>query len=464
MVGSEGNNAAERSPGTGSPNPAVDPGALIRSKEFRRLLVLSAAIGVLVSLAAWCFLELIHALQQGVYEDLPDALGFVAPPWWWPLPVLALAGLIIAFAVVRLPGHGGHPPAGGLESGPPTTPVEIPGVLLAALASIGLGLVLGPEAPLIGLGTGLALLAVQMSKKDVPDQAKLVLVAAASFAALATIFGSPIIGAIIIIEAAGLGGPTLPLVLLPGLVAAGVGSLVFTGVGSLTGLSSNAYAVAPLSLPVYSIPQLSDFLWTIVLGIVAAVVTVAIIEIGRRTSHIVSKRPFVSYPLAAVVVALLAIGFSQITDQSAGLVLFSGQEAMNAVVQQAGTLALGTLVLIVIFKGLAWGVSLGGARGGPTFPAIFIGIVAGLLASHLPGLNETPAVGVLIGAMAVSVLRLPLSAIVIALIVSQAGAAAAPLIIVGVVVAYITVELVWARRSTSTSASSPTTTRTVGST
>ena len=112
----------------------------------------------------------------------------------------------------------------------------------------------------------------------------------------------------------------------------------------------------------------------------------------------------------------------------------------------------------------AWGVSLGGARGGPTFPAIFIGIVAGLLASHLPGLNETPAVGVLRGAMAVSVLRLPLSAVVIALIVSQAGAAAAPLIIVGVVVAYITVELLWARRSTSISASSPPPTETAGST
>ena len=61
--------------------------------------------------------------------------------------------------------------------------------------------------------------------------------------------------------------------------------------------------------------------------------------------------------------------------------------------------------------------------------------------------------GVLIGAMAVSVLRLPLSAIVIALIVSQAGAAATPLIIVGVAVAYITVELVWAKRSAPASTS-----------
>ena len=156
---------------------------------------------------------------------------------------------------MRLPGNGGHIPADGLKTGPPTTPIQLPGVILAALASIGLGLVLGPEAPLIGLGTGLALLAVTLSKKDVPDQAKMVLAAAASFAALSTIFGSPIIGAVIIIEAAGLGGPTLPLVLLPGLLAAGVGSLVFIGVGSVTGLSSSAYAIAPADAGAVPQPQ-----------------------------------------------------------------------------------------------------------------------------------------------------------------------------------------------------------------
>ena len=107
-------------------------------------------------------------------------------------------------------------------------------MLLAALASIGLGLVLGPEGPLIALGTGLAFLAVQLSRRSVPDQAGMVLAAAGS-AALSTVFGSPVVGAVIIIEAAGLGGATLPVVLLPGLLAAGVGSLVFVGIGSLTG-------------------------------------------------------------------------------------------------------------------------------------------------------------------------------------------------------------------------------------
>jgi H+/Cl- antiporter ClcA len=220
--------------------------------------VSAAVIGVVVSIACWGFLELVHLIQQGVYQDLPSGLGFGTVPWWRPVPVLAAAGVIIAVAVARLPGRGGHNPSEGPKAGPPTTPVELPGVLLAALASIGLGLVLGPEAPLIALGTGLAFLAMQLSRREVPDQAGMVLAAAASFAALSTIFGSPVVGAVIIIEAAGLGGPTLPLVLLPGLLAAGIGSLVFIGVGSLTGLSSSAYALSPLSQPAYPHPKRSS--------------------------------------------------------------------------------------------------------------------------------------------------------------------------------------------------------------
>ena len=82
----------------------TDPEALIRSKPYRALLVLSAAVGVLVSIASWGFLELVHAIQQWVYVDLPDDLGYDSMPAWWPLPWLALAGLLTAVAIVRLPG------------------------------------------------------------------------------------------------------------------------------------------------------------------------------------------------------------------------------------------------------------------------------------------------------------------------------------------------------------------------
>ena len=64
--------------------------------------------------------------------------------------MLAVAGVLAAIAIVRLPGHGGHIPYEGIKAGT-AQPTELPGTLLAALATLGLGLVLGPEAPLIAL-------------------------------------------------------------------------------------------------------------------------------------------------------------------------------------------------------------------------------------------------------------------------------------------------------------------------
>ena len=68
--------------------PAAGPGAVIRSKNYRVLLVMAAVIGVLVSFASWCVLELVHWIQQEVYKTLPSGLGLHPVPWWWPLPVL----------------------------------------------------------------------------------------------------------------------------------------------------------------------------------------------------------------------------------------------------------------------------------------------------------------------------------------------------------------------------------------
>lgn len=431
----------------GAAAPPSDPGSVIRSKGYRVLLVLAGVVGVVVSLASWAFLELVHGIQVGVFEDLPGELGFDTVPTWWPLPWLGLAGVLVAFAVVRLPGHGGHVPWKGLGGGGPTQPGELPGVLLAAVAGLGLGVVLGPEAPLIALGMGLAIFAVRLARKDAPDQVVGVMAAAGSFAAISSVFGSPVIGAVIILEASGLGGATLPVVLLPGLLAAGVGSLIFIGMGSWTGLSSSDYALSPLSLPAYSRPDLADFGWTIVLAVAAAIVTVAIVEIARRSEPLVATRPFVLLPAAGLAVAGCAIGFSETTGEPANLVLFSGQEAFGPLVDQASTLSLATFALLILFKGIAWGVSLGSFRGGPTFPALLLGVAGGLLVSDLPGFSETPAVAVLMGAMCVSILRLPLASVVIALLlVGSSGAATAPLIIVGVVVAYVTVELLDARR------------------
>jgi hypothetical protein len=63
------------------------------------------------------------------------------------------------------------------------------------------------------------------------------------------------------------------------------------------------------------------------------------------------------------------------------------------------------------------------------------------MAAHLPHYGETQGVATLVGAACVSILRLPLSSVMIALLLSiNAGLAIAPLVVVAVVVAYLVSE------------------------
>jgi H+/Cl- antiporter ClcA len=410
----------------------------IAPRAYAALLALTTIVGLIASLGSWAFLQLAHQAQKGVYQELPDALGFDGTPRWWSLPALAVAGLIVAFAILRLPGRGGHVPAHGLNA-EVMQPIDLPGVLLAALASISLGAVLGPEAPLIALGGALGLLAHRLVARESPPEVAQLLAACATFAALSLIFGSPLIAAIILIEATGLGGDRLPRVLVPGLLAAGIGSLVSIGMGSWTGLSSSDFAIGALALPAFDRPDLADFAWTIPLALGIAVGCVVVMRLAVQVERVVSVRPLIALPLAGLAISALAIAFSYGADKSVDEVLFSGQETLDGLVTGAGAWSLSALALLLVFKGLAWMISLAAFRGGPTFPTILLGAAAGVLASHLPGFDLTPAVAVGIGAGIAAVLQLPLSAVVLATVLTaKAGVGSSPLIIVGVVVAYLT--------------------------
>jgi H+/Cl- antiporter ClcA len=434
-------------PGTGTPPEitAEQADALIRSKGYVALLALVAIIGVIVSLAAWCFLQGIHQIQQELYTHLPHALGYDnGPPKWWPLPILAIGALIVALAISRLPGNGGHIPAEGLAAGGPSGPQVLPGVILAGLATIGSGLVLGPEGPLIALGAGTATLLVSLGRRETPPQALLVVAAAGSFAAMSFIFANPLIAAVILIEATGLGGPKLRVVVVPGLLAAGIGSLVSIGMGAFTGLSTSAYALGPLPLTPASQPHFGEFAWTIALAAVVALVTSFIMRGGLLTYRLVSRRRLVLVlPAVALVIGGLAIAFSQATGKGFSEVLFSGQDQLPGLVGQASTWSISALIWLLVFKGVAYSLSLGSYRGGPTFPALFLGAAGGILASHLPGLPFQAGIAVGMGAAVVAVLRLPLSAVLLSsLLCSHASPNVEPLVIVGVVVSYIVTLLV----------------------
>ncbi len=418
---------------------AAQAAETMRSRPFVGLLVVSAVIGVIVSLAAWCYLESVFQIQEELFKHLPHALGYESgAPLWWSLPVLAVGALIVALAITLLPGDGGHVPAKGLGAGGLTSQINLPGVVLAGVAGLGFGVVLGPEGPLLAIGSGLAVLAIRLSRREVEPSVLAVIAGAGSFAALSFVFASPLIAAVILIEATAIGGARLPLVLLPGLLAAGIGTLVSLGMGSFTGLSSRDYALGPLPLPHFGHPDIAQFGWTIALAIAVAVVARPIMQGGLSTYRLVVRRVVILLPIVGLMIAGLAIAFHGATGKSVDEVLFSGQEALPGLLRQAGTWSLGALALVIVLKGLAYMLSLASFRGGPVFPALFLAAAGGIMAARLPGFALTPAVAVGMGAAIAAVLRLPLAAIVLAtLLTANAGFGDEPLIIVGVVVSYL---------------------------
>ena len=336
-----------------------------------------------------------------------------------------------------MPGKGGHSPADGFKAGAPPKPAELPGILLAALASLCFGAVIGPEGPLVALGSGLAALALWLRKA--PDQVIALVGAAGAFAAVAFLLGSPIVGAFLMLEATGLTKPKAKVVLLPGLLCAGIGFLVAIGLHSWTGAGKG-------SLTISSVPSLThltvvEFLWAIGFGLGAAVLGASIQRLALLVRARAEQRLMVMTPVAGLAIGALAILYAQITGNGTGDVLFSGEESLPRLVQSAGSFTVEALALMIVCKGLAYSIALGSFRGGPVFPAIFIGGTAGILFSHLPGLPITAGIAMGMGAMAAVMLRMPMTSVLLAsLLLGPEGIVAMPLVIVAVVVGFVVAE------------------------
>ncbi|MFH8936540.1 chloride channel protein [Streptomyces griseosporeus] len=488
-----------------APAPARSPEDTLRqtllSRGYLRLLLLCVLLGVPIALAAFLFVGFQHELQHWVWESLPEAAGYDRAPWWWPLPALLLAGLILAPIVTRMPGRGGHLPVNGL-GGPPLGPDALPGVVLAALATLPLGVVLGPEAPLMAVGSGLALLAVRAVRERDDgggggggaageggprpggtgtgagtagsgagtgagagtagsgagagggagggggvggggggSRSAVVLATAGSTAAISTILGGPIVAALMVVEAAGIAGPQLVVLLLPALLASATGALVFTGFGQWTGLSIGGLRLPEVPPDVN--PDAGDFLWGVPLAALVAVVVSLVHGLGRATATWTGRHTARRTVACAVGVGGCLTAYALLTGRSPENAALSGQVALGDLAAHPHAESVATLLALVVCKGLAWGLCLGALRGGPIFPAVLLGAALGVACSGLPGLGTTPALALGVAAATVTVTGLPVTSSVLAvLLMGKDAADQMPLIVVSAVVAYIVAQLV----------------------
>lgn len=409
---------------------------MLRNRAYLRGLVFSALIGIPVSLAAFGFLVLLDEMEKGLWQELPRELGLDAPPWWWPLPLALVSGLVVGAVVSRLPGRGGHVPADGLQPGGASA-VALPGVLLAALGSLPLGAVLGPEAPLIALGGGLALLLARLVGVPVTEQSSSLLGAAGAAAAISAIFGNPLIGAILLMEVVGVGGPQLFAVMLPALLASGVGALVFTGFGRWTGLE-----VPSLGLDLPSAPRLEagDVIWAVLLALIIGAVLHWAPVAGHRVAAFVAVRPFSRTVLCAVAAGCCPALYALSTGRSPAEAALSGQVSLTELAGDPHAWGAGALVAVLVFKSVGYAVCLGCLRGGPVFPSLFLGAAAGVLCAPLPGLGTVTGMAAGMAAAAAAMLKLPVSCVVlVALIVGDRETI--PVIVLAAVVAFVTTQL-----------------------
>jgi H+/Cl- antiporter ClcA len=398
--------------------------------------VFCAIIGVPVSLSAFFFLAGLHELEHLVWVGWPHDAGWSEPPWWWPLAMAVVPVVGVTFVVRRLPGRGGHVPAAGLSLGGASA-AAVPGVVLAAACALPWGVVLGPEAPLIALGGGLALFFRRLARVPASEAGDRLPAAAGSAAAISAIFGNPLVGAILLMEVAGVGGPQLLAVLLPALLASGVGSLVFTGFGRWTGLHTGS-----LSLHVPAPPRVDtgDVVWSVLAAAALGAATHLTLGLGRRTAARVTPRPWPLIALCTAAAAGCVALYALVTGRSPAEAALSGQSALAQLARNPHAWPVSALIAVLAFKGVAYALSLGSLRGGPIFPALFLGGAAGVLLAPLPGFGLVPAMAAGMAATSCAALRLPVSSIVlVTLLVGHTGAL--PVIILAAVVSLVTTEL-----------------------
>jgi H+/Cl- antiporter ClcA len=266
-----------------------------------------------------------------------------------------------------------------------------------------------------------------------------VLATAGSFSAISALFGGPIVGGMMMVEGGiGMGVALIP-VLLPGFVAAAVGYTVFIGFGNWGGLGTPGLAIG--SLPPYDGTHVLDLLVAIVVGVLAALAIVVVRRFARWIAGAGERRLGLTALLlgGGLAVGLLAEVAEWLGDDSQN-VLFSGQAAVPNLVGEETT----KLVLVLLAaKAAAYAVSLGcGFRGGPIFPAIFLGIA--IATFPVVWWDVSPTLAVAAGAaagMAAGTRMLITSTLFASLLTGPAGLDAVSAAVLAAAAAWLTVAL-----------------------
>lgn len=404
-----------------------EPDAEAGVATLARLCLVGAGVGLVAAAAAAGFVAANHHLSHWLWHGLPEQLGAQSAPWWLVLS-LPVLGAALAAGAMRLPGGGGHSPLDGLRVD--IGPRQVGSVVLASLASLGFGAVLGPEAPLIALGAAAGATAIRTPN----DPAKQVMMIVGAMAAAGAIFGNPLVTIILLLELAVAGGARFasPTVLLPSLTGLAGGYLLQVGVGRWTGLGATQLSMD--GLLTYPEVRVLDLLLGVPLAAIVAVITMLALRGGTWWQDVPHLSRLGRLLVSGAVVGASAQAVTLLTGEPAQLVLMSGQGTMGDYLALG---SVGTALLLLAAKFVAYTASLGGGfRGGPVFPAVALGTILATTTALLLGTEASAGlVATAIGAAVAATMRLPFTAVLLAVLltISAGGATTVPAILGAIV-------------------------------
>ena len=319
-------------------------------------MLLAGVVGLVLGAVV---LEIVNLGIALIWETIPRT--WETTPIWYVVGVLLL-GAVLVYVVRTRVSDSGHAPLGGIAISP-LTPKEYLGAILAILASLFGGIVLGPEVALVATGSVIGtLFAKWFGFTDAKDQKKVV-----GFGAL---------GAILALFA-------VPLI---------------TGGMSMDG--------APQAIEV---EQLG---WAIVVAIIATVAVALARLIASLIARAAGPKPHLGILVgSALVIAVAAIAMHYLTGEPVLYVVTSGEELITDL---PALTSIPAVVGVIVFKSIAYAASLGsGFRGGPFFPAMFVGAAAGLLIALAlpsgPSVQAAIVVGVVASVIATAPMKWPIA-------------------------------------------------------
>lgn len=127
---------------------STGPEGELSAPSVRSLLLLSVpavVIGVISALTLWVVDEVAGVVDDGIWKNLPAALGVDPSSGWWIFLILTVTGLAVGLTVWLVPGHAGPDSATTELVAAPLRIGIVPSLALAAVLGLAGGVSLGPR-------------------------------------------------------------------------------------------------------------------------------------------------------------------------------------------------------------------------------------------------------------------------------------------------------------------------------